>query len=220
MDFDQMGFEPQADESGFEFAQNEDNQHTFETYENVDDDQLGFEGYEEQQDFNYEQQALDNGDASFGFAFDDSQSTPQTLQQPDVLLPTPTPTQQQQQDASSSTESEKDKWNKKKAIELKALAEQHREEKDKAIAAGKRELELFYKNRKAAIEQAKANNRAEEKKNKIDLENTLSNGTEWQKVAKYCDLKERHDPKFAQQAAKTERMRSLLVDLRNEKPKA
>jgi hypothetical protein len=108
------------------------------------------------------------------------------------------------------------KWTAEHEKFLRAKADRLRKEKDEEQAAAKRELEEFYAKRDAAVKKAKATNRSEEKQWRADLEATNAHGTQWEKVAKYCDLKPKAEGKGGQ-PHKTERMRKVLVTLKNDK---
>ncbi len=100
-----------------------------------------------------------------------------------------------------------------KALQAKAAA--LRAEKDKQNQAAKDELAAFYAKRDAAIKRQKAANVSNEKQWRSDINETNATGTQWQKVAKYCDLKPKAEGKGGQ-ASKTERMRKILTSLKNE----
>lgn len=107
------------------------------------------------------------------------------------------------------------KWEKEHDKVLAARAEQQRAEKNQVISDAKKELEEFYVKREATIKKKKAENRSEEKQWKSDIAQTNATGSDWEKVAKYCDLKPKQEGKGGQ-APKNERMRKLLVSLKNE----
>lgn len=77
------------------------------------------------------------------------------------------------------------------------------------------ELADFYRVRDDAVKKSMAVNRSEERNTKADIKNTMENGTQWEKVAKFCDLKPKIEGKGGVQ--KTDRMRRLLLTLKNEK---
>ncbi len=106
------------------------------------------------------------------------------------------------------------KWEAERAIALQAKADAERAAKAENVAKANEEREAFAKKFEESITRAKATNRAEEKQWRSDFEQTNKSGTDWEKVAKYCDLKPRPDTKT--NPAKTERMRKLLVQLKNE----
>mgnify|MGYP001073118561 CR=1 FL=1 len=108
------------------------------------------------------------------------------------------------------------KWQKEHDTYLKNKADRLRNEKAAEAAAAKAELDEFYAKRENTIKKAKAANRSEEKQWRADLEATNSHGTQWEKVAKYCDLKPKAEGKGGQ-PHKTDRMRRVLVTLKSEK---
>ena len=76
------------------------------------------------------------------------------------------------------------------------------------------ELENHYAERRAKVEKNKVANREEEKAYKEETTAILASGGDWEKVARYCDL----GPPKSKEITDTSRMRSLLIDLKNEKP--
>lgn len=111
----------------------------------------------------------------------------------------------------------KQAWDEKKAKQLQQRQEQQKKVYQQNVTNGQKELADFQDKRGVHTAKIQATNRSEEKENKSELESTMKNGTEWEKVAKYCDLKPKHDPKVTQQPNNNERMRTLLIDLKNDK---
>jgi hypothetical protein len=107
------------------------------------------------------------------------------------------------------------KWEKEHEKALIAKAEKQRAEKQQIAADAKKELEDFHAKREAKIKKNMGINRSEEKQMKAELAQTNATGSEWEKVAKYCDLKPKQEGKGGQ-TAKNERMRKLIVSLKNE----
>lgn len=185
-------------------------------FEPVQQEQQGdvFEEHLPQQQQEAEEQQQQAQDDVFGLGgFDPVQPSPSASQR------------QQQQDsaffsapaASSGVSQAKRDWDEKKARQLAARKESQQKGLQQNIAQGKRELEDFQSKRTTHTNKLKATNRTEEKETRSELESTLQNGSEWEKVAKYCDLKPKHDPKIATLPNNTERMRTLLIDLKNDK---
>lgn len=104
-------------------------------------------------------------------------------------------------------------WQAEHEKKLQAKAERIRAEKKQAADDGKKEIENFYTKRNATIANSQAQNKTEEDKSKAAAKQTTEKGGQWEKVARYCDLKPRNEGKGAQQK-KNERMRTLLVDLK------
>lgn len=98
---------------------------------------------------------------------------------------------------------------------LAAKAEKIRADKKALEAEAKKELDAFYAKRKATLASSQAENVANEEKAKKAQNESSDN--HWKKVSSYCDLKPRTETGKASQQKKNERMRTLLVDLKNEK---
>jgi hypothetical protein len=169
----------------------------FEGNFNSPDDIDGFEPVQQQDDFN------GGMDDVFGLGNSPDDGFNQQAQVPEII----------QENKGTALQS----WEIKKEKELgRKRNEQEKLFKENLLAGGK-ELQEFQKKRKAHTEKIHATNRSEEKDNLQQLQDTLKNGTEWEKVAKFCDLKPKYDAKVAAQPQNTERMRTLLIDLKNEK---
>lgn len=116
-------------------------------------------------------------------------------------------------EAEQKGESALDKWNAEHAVVLQGKASKEQQDKAASAAKAKEELAAFYVKQGDTLKRAQAQNRGEEKSWRADLATTNASGTEWEKVAKYCDLKPKADAK----AGKTDRMRKLIIALKNDK---
>lgn len=112
---------------------------------------------------------------------------------------------------------EKLEWNAKKKLQLEKRAAEQKKAFADSFEQGKNDLIKFQQKRQEQIARNKKASIAEEKQNKEELDKTIQTGTTWEKVAKYSDLKPKHDIKATQQIDNTERMRTLLIDLKNDK---
>lgn len=103
-------------------------------------------------------------------------------------------------------------WEAERKVVLEERIRQAKLNKEKATADAKDEINKFYKQREDALAKAQAANRSEEKSTKADLEQLMTNGTLWEKVARMANVQ----PK-ANQDGKQARMRKLLIQLKNDK---
>eukprot|EP00456_Euglypha_rotunda_P063604 TRINITY_DN5386_c0_g1_i10.p1 TRINITY_DN5386_c0_g1~~TRINITY_DN5386_c0_g1_i10.p1 ORF type:complete len:183 (-),score=40.31 TRINITY_DN5386_c0_g1_i10:117-665(-) len=106
------------------------------------------------------------------------------------------------------------RWEEKRAVILKERQEKAQADKDELLLKAKEELDAFHEKRKQDIEKIKKTNRQEEKTEAKDMAVLMETGTRWQKVNKMVDLKPKKDPK---EAAKTDRMRVLIGQLKTQK---
>lgn len=102
-------------------------------------------------------------------------------------------------------------WEQERKNVLADRISKAKESKQQAIAQGKADLDTFYKQRDESIKKTQAQNRADEKDTRADLDNLMKNGTLWEKVGKMANLQ----PKGAD--GKTARMRKLLIQLKTDK---
>jgi len=102
-------------------------------------------------------------------------------------------------------------WEQERKNVLADRISKAKESKQQAIAQGKADLDAFYKQRDEIIKKTQAQNRADEKDTRADLDNLMKNGTLWEKVGKMANLQ----PKGAD--GKTARMRKLLIQLKTDK---
>lgn len=107
------------------------------------------------------------------------------------------------------------KWRAEREIVLSKRAEDAAEEKRALAKKGQEDVANFYTQRDERIEKAQANNRTEEKEFRTELENTFKFGTKWEKVGKLVNLNPNQEDK-----RETERMRKLLIQLKNDKSAA
>lgn len=87
-------------------------------------------------------------------------------------------------------------------------AKEERESKEKLIQTAKEELENFNDKRRSKVDQQRKDAQSRESDLKDDYNAVFKNGTIWQQVAKLVDL--------TQKNKKTERMRDLLIVLKNQ----
>lgn len=187
------------------------------------DDVDGFDPIPQPSPTNQQQQQQDDEPQDFGFTQENDDNSYDAFGLGGVPT-TPDSSSQQLNAAPASPSAQrtgvspaKAAWDEKKAKQLAARKEQQQKALQNNMAVGKRELADFQDKRTTHTNKLKATNRTEERDNRTELEATLQNGTEWEKVAKYCDLKPKHDPKVATIPGNTERMRTLLIDLKNDK---
>jgi len=105
-------------------------------------------------------------------------------------------------------------WEAEHELVLKERREKAAVEKRLQQEESRKEIDQFKQNRLNNVEKAKARNRDEEKTNLADLESVMQYGTLWEKVARLVDLA----PKSGAKAQDLNRMRTLLIQLKNEKP--
>lgn len=92
------------------------------------------------------------------------------------------------------------------------------EEKKKAElrAAAQKELEDWYARYREQIEKSKQTNRNAEKEWVLDRDSKATNGQEWETIAKLCDF----NPKAARNSKDTSRMRTIILQLKQQPPAA
>lgn len=105
------------------------------------------------------------------------------------------------------------KWEEDRKVVLQKKAEKERLERQENVKKAKEELAQFYKKREDTLAKTKQTNRADEKALKADIASVTASGSDWEKVAKFCDLRVKAETQ--RNPLKTERMRSLLVGLKN-----
>jgi len=123
-----------------------------------------------------------------------------------------------EEEAKTVQEEKKDtalsRWEEKRAAILKERQEKAQADKDELLLKAKEELDAFYVKRNAEIDKSKKVNRQDEKNEAKEMATLMESGTRWQKVNKLIDTKPKKDPK---EAAKTDRMRLLLIQLKGQK---
>lgn len=110
-------------------------------------------------------------------------------------------------------------WEAEHKKALIAKAERIRAEKKANEAQAKKDLDAFYAKHKATLSTSQSESVSAEEKAKKSAKDTTEKGSQWEKVARYCDLKPRAESGKGSQQKKNERMRSLLVNLKNEEKK-
>lgn len=107
-------------------------------------------------------------------------------------------------------------WEEKRKAELQEKREKALEAKRKVQEQAKKDLEEFYEARKELVAKNEKRNKKEEAEGLADLDSVMQFGTLWEKVARLVDL----TPKAGQTYKRNDltRMRSLLLQLKNEKP--
>ncbi|KMS64675.1 hypothetical protein BVRB_017840, partial [Beta vulgaris subsp. vulgaris] len=103
-------------------------------------------------------------------------------------------------------------WQAKRKAELEQKREEERKEKAELLEQAKADIQTFLKNRAESTEKKQSANRIAETEFRTDLESVMKNGTLWEQVAKLVDLK----PKPGKEEQATSRMRSLLLQLKNQ----
>lgn len=93
-----------------------------------------------------------------------------------------------------------------------------RERKEEQLTAARAELEAFQSERAANLKKIKAANRDEESAKQAEISNVMEFGSSWEKVNRLVNLKPNPDEKPG--TSTVDRMRTLLIQLKNEKPKA
>lgn len=106
-------------------------------------------------------------------------------------------------------------WEEKRNVELRERREKAYADKDKLEEAGKAEIAQFYKERETKIAALKEKNREDEKKTVADMESLMKFGSQWEKVTKLVNLTP--DPSEKPGTSKVDRLRGLLIQLKNEK---
>jgi len=107
------------------------------------------------------------------------------------------------------------KWEEKRAVILKDRESKEVEVKKDLRKKAQSDIQTFYAQRNERMNQTKTRNRNEEKTSKADIANVNAHGTMWEKVGKEINLQpkvEKGDRKTS-----TDRMRKLLIQLKNEK---
>eukprot|EP00486_Rosalina_sp_Unknown_P005834 CAMPEP_0201574382 /NCGR_PEP_ID=MMETSP0190_2-20130828/18822_1 /ASSEMBLY_ACC=CAM_ASM_000263 /TAXON_ID=37353 /ORGANISM="Rosalina sp." /LENGTH=359 /DNA_ID=CAMNT_0048002547 /DNA_START=26 /DNA_END=1105 /DNA_ORIENTATION=- len=99
-------------------------------------------------------------------------------------------------------------WQEQHREQLAKKAKEERETQEKMIQTAKEELEGFNEKRRAKVESQRKDAQSRESDLKDDYNAVFKNGTIWQQVAKLVDLTSNNK--------KTERMRDLLIVLKNQ----
>jgi len=114
----------------------------------------------------------------------------------------------------SSGASPLEEWEANRAKELAARHQKLRDAKQKAAAEAAEDMQRFLKEREQKLEKTKAANRSEEKQWRADTTALMERGGTWEKVAKMSNLQARA---ASVKEPRNERMRKLLVSLKNDK---
>jgi len=93
-----------------------------------------------------------------------------------------------------------------------------KEEQEALQKQSKTDLQKFHDDRKRRIEDAKKQNRTKEQQLREDLQSVFEYGTVWEQVARMVNLQEATDKRGP--SGDQERMRNLLIQLKNEKKPA
>jgi len=145
------------------------------------------------------------GDSSaFGFVGGDSSSNAPISMEPAVAA-----------SSAPAEESALSKWKEQREVVLRERRDKAREEKERQQEIAKGELETMHSQRKARLEAVKKQNREEEKNWHSEMTNTMEFGSDWEKVTKLVNLTTPKGEKPG--SSKVDRMRALLIQLKNEK---
>jgi len=106
-------------------------------------------------------------------------------------------------------------WEEKRSIFLKERQQKADESKRELIAKAKEDLDKYYSTRGEKIQTVKAQNRNDEKAYMSDLASLMKSGAVWEKVTKFTNLTAKNNEKRP-----VDRMRKLLIQLKNEKAQA
>jgi len=90
-----------------------------------------------------------------------------------------------------------------------------REEQEKLQKQAKDDIQKFHEDRKRRVEEGKKQNRLKETQLREDLQSVFEYGTDWEQVARMVNLQEPTDKRGL--SGDQERMRNLLIQLKNEK---
>lgn len=107
------------------------------------------------------------------------------------------------------------KWEKERAQVLRERADKAAADKQAAIDQAKEEISKFYADQQAALERQKKINRGDEKNYRTDMKTTFESGARWEKVGKLISTQPKANEKAG--TARVERMRKLLIQLKQEK---
>lgn len=120
------------------------------------------------------------------------------------------------ENTNNQTSQAKLEWDEKKKLQLEKRALEQKQAFKQNGENAKKELLEFQQKREEKIQKNKQLNIIDQKQQQKDTAETLQHGTTWEKVAKYSDLKPKHDVKATQQVDNNERMRVLMIDLKND----
>jgi len=101
---------------------------------------------------------------------------------------------------------------------LEEKAKKEREEQDKLQKQAKEDIQKFHDDRKRRINETKQQNKTKESQLREDLQAVFEHGTIWEQVAKMVNLQEQTDTSGL--SGDQERMRTLLIQLKNDKKSA
>eukprot|EP00455_Lapot_gusevi_P007575 TRINITY_DN1322_c0_g2_i1.p1 TRINITY_DN1322_c0_g2~~TRINITY_DN1322_c0_g2_i1.p1 ORF type:complete len:203 (-),score=90.77 TRINITY_DN1322_c0_g2_i1:257-805(-) len=103
-------------------------------------------------------------------------------------------------------------WEKQRKQQLMERRTRALDAKREQAQIAANEIDKFYQKRRERIQEIHGKNQEEEKNFRQELAHVMAHGTDWEKVAKFCDLM----PK-AKESRDVTRMRSLLIQLKNQK---
>jgi len=106
-------------------------------------------------------------------------------------------------------------WEEKRNEVLRQRRDKAYGDKDGLEEAGKVATAEFYTSRETRIKAIQETNREDEKKTVADMESLMEFGSQWEKVAKLVNLTP--DPNEKPGTSKVDRLRQLLIQLKNEK---
>lgn len=109
------------------------------------------------------------------------------------------------------------RWQAERKTVLMKRSEAARVAKREQAGVGRTEIERYYQDRSEKIARNKTQNRSDEANYKEEMAQVMSNGTDWEKVAKLADF---GSAKQGNQARDVDRMRLLHITLKNEKKPA
>jgi len=141
---------------------------------------------------------------------------------PDDGQPVPTLGDDTKEAAAASTAAPADtgptalsKWEEKRAVILKDREAKEGEVKKELRKKAQSDIQAFYAQRTERMKQTQTRNRNDEKTAKADIANVNAHGTIWEKVAKEVNLQPKAEK--GDRKTSTDRMRKLLIQLKNEK---
>eukprot|EP00457_Paulinella_chromatophora_P012229 gb/GEZN01012423.1/.p1 GENE.gb/GEZN01012423.1/~~gb/GEZN01012423.1/.p1 ORF type:complete len:216 (+),score=61.43 gb/GEZN01012423.1/:327-974(+) len=105
-------------------------------------------------------------------------------------------------------------WEAKRTEQLKKRGEDDEQAREDIRQKAAEELAAFNLERQTKQDKTKKAVRQEEKNESSALKELMSSGSTWEKVAKYVDTRK---PKDHVEAEKTDRMRTMIVDLKSKK---
>ena len=108
-------------------------------------------------------------------------------------------------------------WKEKRRKILEERMTSEKQSQEEIQETAKSDLEKFHSDRARRIEGAKEQNRTKEKTLREDINSVFEHGTIWEQVSRMVNLNENTEKRSL--SANQERMRSLLIQLKNEKKK-